>query len=132
MNAGIFERRQARRRQSVAEHGIVSVRVRPGIDAALVDVSAAGALLETRHRLLPGTSIDVYFARHSRVPVVRGRVVRCAVAHVGPDRLSYRGAILFDRRLSWLTEESGHGYSVPIGETRQNQPRREPATPQGS
>ena len=42
--AGVFERRQTRRRQSVAEHGIASARVRPGIDAAVVNVSAAGAL----------------------------------------------------------------------------------------
>jgi PilZ domain len=125
MKADIFERRQTRRRQSTSEHGIVSVRVRPGIDAVLVDVSTAGALLETCHRLLPGTFIDVHFARDTRVPVVRGRVVRCAVAYVGPDRVSYRGAILFDRRLTWLTEESGHGYSVPISERRPFHVKRE-------
>jgi hypothetical protein len=59
MSAGLFERRLTKRRQSVAEHGIESARVRPGIDAAVVNVSAAGALLETRHRLLPGTAIDI-------------------------------------------------------------------------
>ena len=88
------------------------------IDAAVVDVSAAGVLLETNHRLLPGTSIDVYFARDARLPLVRGRVVRCVVARVGPDRVCYRGAVLFDRRLPWLAEDGNHGYSVPICERR--------------
>jgi hypothetical protein len=128
MNTDVFERRQSRRRRSVAEHGIVSVRVRPGIDAAIVDVSAAGALIETRHRLLPGTSIDIHFATETRVPVVRGRVIRCVVARVRPDRLFYRGAILFERRVSWLPEESSRGYSVPIGKTRLLQAKWEPVT----
>jgi hypothetical protein len=118
MNTGGVDRRQTKRRQSIAEHGIASARVRPGIDAAVVNVSSAGALLETGYRLLPGTSIDVYFAREIRVPVVRGKVIRCVVAHVGPSRVCYRGAILFDRRLPWLAEENGHGYLVPGNERR--------------
>jgi hypothetical protein len=118
MSAGVVERRQMRRRQSVAEHGIASARVRPGIDATVVNVSAAGALLETGYRLLPGTSIDVYFARDIRVPVVRAKVVRCAVARLGPHSVSYRGAILFDQRVPWLAEENGHGYLVPDCERR--------------
>jgi hypothetical protein len=118
MTRDIFERRRTRRRQSVEEHGIVSARVRPGIDAAVVDVSAAGVLLETCHRLLPGTSIEVHFARDARLPLVRGKVVRCVVARVGPDKVSYRGAVLFDRRLPWLAEDSNHGYSVPNCERR--------------
>ena len=130
MTSAIVERRQMRRRQSVAEHGIASARVRPGIDAAVVNVSAAGALLETGYRLLPGTCIDVYFARDIRVPVVRAKVVRCTVAHVGPDRVAYRGAILFDRRLPWLAEENGHGYLVPGCERRFVQLRRERTTRQ--
>jgi hypothetical protein len=118
MTLDILERRLTRRRQSVAEHGIVSARVRPGIDAAVVDVSTAGVLLETCHRLLPGTSIEVHFGRDARLPLVRGKVVRCVVARVGPDRVCYRGAILFDRRQPWLAEDSYPGYSVPNCERR--------------
>src|SRR3954453_19736598 len=99
MSAHPVERRLARRHQSIAEHGIVSARVRPGINAAVVDVSAAGALIETSHRLLPGSSVEICFDQEKRLPAVRGRVVRCAVAQLGPDRVWYRGAILFDSRL---------------------------------
>lgn len=131
MNLDGLERRQTRRRQSFAEHGIVSARVRPGIDASVVDVSAAGALLETRHRLLPGSSVEISFAQDMRWPAVRGRVVRCAVAHVGPDRMHYRGAILFDRRLPWLSDDGSHGYSLPGCERRRVWIKRVSATRTG-
>ncbi len=123
-----IERRLARRRQSVAEHGIVSARVRPGIDASVVDVSAAGALIETSHRLLPGSSVEICFDPDKRRPSVRGRVVRCAVAQLGPDQVCYRGAILFDQRLPWIADDLGHGYSLPGHERRLQRGRRAPAT----
>jgi hypothetical protein len=118
MTGHIVERRQIRRQQSIAEHGIVSARVRPGISAWVVDVSAAGALIETNQRLLPGTSIEICFDQDKRLPPVRGRVLRCAVAHLGPDQVNYRGAILFDHRITWLVENRHHGYSVPHDERR--------------
>jgi hypothetical protein len=128
MTPHLLERRLAPRRQSVSEHGIVSARVRPGIDASVVDVSAAGALIETSHRLLPGSSVEICFDPDKRRPAVRGKVVRCAVAQLGPDQVCYRGAILFDQRLPWIADELGHGYSLPGHERRLRRGRREPAT----
>jgi hypothetical protein len=107
------ERRFVRRRQSVEQHGIVSALVRPGITASVVDVSAAGVLIETHHRLLPGSSIEIHFEQKKRWPAVRGRVLRCAVAHIEPHLVRYRGAVLFDRHLPWLSDDPGFGYSVP-------------------
>ena len=121
------ERRRTRRRRSVEEHGIVSARVRPGIDACLIDVSAAGALIETRHRLLPGRSIEIHFARDKRLPAVRGTVLRCVVARLRHDEVCYRGAIAFDRRLPWLTD-GGQGYSIPSAERHYFARRRALAT----
>jgi hypothetical protein len=117
MNGHILERRQMRRQQSIAEHGIVSACVRPGISASVVDVSAAGALIETSQRLLPGTSVEICFDRDKRLPPVRGLVLRCAVAHLGADQVSYRGAVLFDRCITWLAEPRHDGYSVPGAES---------------
>jgi hypothetical protein len=128
MTSHLQERRLARRRRSIAEHGIVSVRVRPGIDASVVDVSPAGALIETNHRLLPGSSVEICFDSGKRQPAVRGKVVRCAVAQLGADQVCYRGAILFDQRLPWITDDFDHGYSLPGGERRLWRPRRAPAT----
>jgi hypothetical protein len=45
------------RLDALEKHGIVSACVRPGYRARLIDVSAGGALIETSHRLLPGTSV---------------------------------------------------------------------------
>jgi DNA-binding NtrC family response regulator len=54
------ERRRGRRACDPAEHGILCVRIRPGHPAALLDVSADGALIETAHRLLPGTIVVLH------------------------------------------------------------------------
>jgi hypothetical protein len=124
----VFERRLTRRQHSVAEHGIVSARVRPGIDASVVDVSAAGTLIETSHRLLPGTSVEICFDQDKRLPAIRGKVVRCAVAQLGPGQVCYRGAIMFDQRLPWMADDRGHGYSLPGDERRLRRGRRAPAT----
>ena len=128
MTPHLLERRLSRRRQSVAEHGIVSARVRPGIDASVVDLSAAGALIETSHRLLPGSSVEICFDPDKRQPAIRGKVIRCAVAQLGPDQVCYRGAILFDQRLPWMADDPGHGYSLPGHERRLQRGRRAPAT----
>lgn len=122
------DRRVTRRHQSIAEHGIVSARVRPGIDAAVVDVSSAGALIETSHRLLPGSSVEICFDQDKRLPAVRGKVLRCAVAQLGPEQVCYRGAILFDQRLPWMADDRGHGYSLPSHERRLVWCRRAVAT----
>jgi PilZ domain len=128
MTPYLFERRLARRQHSFAEHGIVSARVRPGINVSVVDVSAAGTLIETNHRLLPGTSVEICFDQDKRLPGVRGKVVRCAVAQLGPDQVCYRGAIVFDQRLPWMADDRGHGYSLPGDERRLWRARRAPAT----
>ena len=56
------ERRGMRRMEGVDEHRIVSASVRPGHRVRLIDVSAGGALVETSHRLLPGTSVELQVA----------------------------------------------------------------------
>ena len=111
MTAGsCLDRRQARRVFDPLEHGIRSVRIRPGhTAAAVVDVSAAGALLETGHRLLPGTFVELHVETEHHRTRVRGRVVRCAVFSVKAATVCYRGGIAFDRELPWFVREEGYG-----------------------
>lgn len=99
------ERRGMRRIEAREEHGIVSARVRPGHRARLIDVSAAGALIETSHRLLPGSSVELQVETGTERASVRGQVVRCAVVRVRPTWVCYRGAIAFDRHLPWFIDE---------------------------
>jgi hypothetical protein len=98
------DRREGRRLAGTEEHGIVSVVVRPGNPAMLIDISAAGALIETEHRLRPGASVDLVMERSEGRASARGRVLRCSVVRVQAASLCYRGAIGFDRPLPWFIE----------------------------
>ena len=122
------DRRRTPRHGRVEEHGIVSAKVRPGRDASIVDVSAGGALLETTHRLLPGTSVELQFETSVERATVRGRVLRCAVARLRSTSVCYRGAIGFDRHLPWFVPD-GAGYGVHGHQTRPATPCREEPSP---
>ena len=98
------DRRKARRHADPESHGIVSTQVRPGRQARLVDIGADGALIETPHRLLPGSSVDLVLERAHYRASVRGRVLRCTVVRVHSSSMCYRGAIGFDRSLLWFVE----------------------------
>jgi hypothetical protein len=71
----------------------------------VIDVSAGGALIETSHRLLPGTVVELHVERQTEQTRVRGRVLRCAVVRVRPTWVCYRGAIGFERHLPWLLDD---------------------------
>ena len=120
------DRRSNRRRRLVHEHGIVRARVRPGHLATVVDVSAGGILVETEHRLLPGSSVELHVESEHRSAKLRGRVMRCSVVRVRPEAVSYRGAIAFDRHLPWYQEDDG--YDVPNVEKRSGTNFRAPDT----
>jgi hypothetical protein len=122
------DRRLTERHRHVDAHGIVLMRLKPGRFARLIDVSAGGALIETSHRLLPGTSVELFMESIARRTAVRGRVLRCAVVRVRPTFICYRGAIGFDRQLPWFTEAAGH--HVPSVDARSAEPFRADITPQ--
>jgi PilZ domain len=101
-----IDRRTMKRLHRVEEHGVVAARVRPGHRAHLVDVSAAGALVETSYRLLPGAPVELHLETESTHTRIRGRVLRCAVVRVRPSLVCYRGAIAFDRDLPWFADDT--------------------------
>jgi PilZ domain len=107
MSDGPPERRGLRRLEALEEHGIVSACVRPGHRARLIDVSAGGALIETSHRLLPGTSVELQVETGTDRASIRGQVLRCAVVRVRPTWVCYRSAVAFDRYLPWFVDERG-------------------------
>jgi hypothetical protein len=122
------DRRQARRRRTVDDHGIVSARVRPGREASLLDVSAGGALVETTYRLLPGSPIELHVATNERRVSVRGGVLRSAVVGVRATGICYRSAIGFDHLLSWFVDADAGGYGIPRAEIHTPRSRRVDAT----
>jgi hypothetical protein len=125
MTREMSDRRLTRRHANGDEHGILSTRVRPGHRAKLIDVSAGGELIETTHRLLPGTSIERHVETRSHRTNVRGRVLRCAIVHVRPSWVCYRGAVGFDRHLPWLLDDSDQAGD---GSVRSGVPARATAT----
>jgi len=122
------DRRRDQRRHTIAQHGIARARVRPGHDVTLVDVSAGGVLIETARRLLPGSCVEILLADGVRSATVRGQVLRCAVAQLQATSITYRGAIGFDRDLSWFLARDGNGYHVPDGQTAAAPAERAEAT----
>ena len=112
------ERRRNRRHASAEEHRIVSARVRPGCDVSVIDVSAGGVLVESDRRLLPGAAVELHLRSDQQSEIVRGHVVRCTVARLRANAISYRGAVAFDRHLLWLVDEAVTGNAVPSSETR--------------
>jgi hypothetical protein len=109
------------RRVGGGEHGILSARVRLGYRAAVVNVSAGGALIEISKRLLPGATVDLQIETASDRSTLSGRVVRCAIARLRSNSVSYRAAIAFD--CPWLPLCKGRtkGYGVPVDESRGHQ-----------
>ena len=86
--------------QSAALHtrtrALSRVRLRTGRELTVVNISAAGALLEGLTRLLPNTHTDLHIVtRHGRV-LVRARVVRAFVWRLERDVVCYRDALAFE------------------------------------
>ena len=120
------ERRATPRRQTLEEHGITAARVRAGRDAAVLNVSVGGILIETLHRLLPGTTIELQLSRGDQRTEVRGRVLRSTVSCLRHGRVSYSGAIVFERALASLGVVDG--YAVPRSTATDRHHGREDAT----
>ena len=91
----------------------MSARIRPGHDVSVVDVSAGGALVESERRLMPGSPVELHVRSAHRSEIVRGHIVRCAVARLRANAICYRGAIAFDHNLLKLVDQAVTGYPVP-------------------
>tara|TARA_B100002003_G_scaffold72615_1_gene67645 strand:+ start:1942 stop:2283 length:342 start_codon:yes stop_codon:yes gene_type:complete len=76
------------------------LQFRPGFNAALVNLSFRGALVETSTRLRPGARAVLRLTSTARVWTVSGAVSRSWVAAVERERgVVYRGAVQFDNAL---------------------------------
>jgi hypothetical protein len=98
----LSERRRAHRFSSPA-HGVSAARIRGGHPATIVDVATGGACFETDHRLLPGARLAITLVRADGASTHDTRIVRCTVATLGADTISYRAAVQFARPVPWFT-----------------------------
>jgi PilZ domain len=88
-------------------------RLRPGRTAHVVDLSAGGALIETDWRLLPGTRVELQFGQPAAPVKVAGRILRCHVAVLDRERIRYRGALSFEKRMSFGESATQLGSTNP-------------------
>jgi hypothetical protein len=110
----MMNERRATSRVSPRGGSVMShARLRPGRTADVVDLSAGGALIETEWRLLPGARVELQFGQPASQLNVTGRILRCHVALLGRDRVRYRGALAFERRLSFGELKTQPGSSNP-------------------
>jgi hypothetical protein len=94
---GAGERRRMPRRVPHPSEPVARLRLRTGRELQVIDVGAAGALVESDGRLLPGTCVDVHVMTLDGRELVRSRVVRAFVSQLSADRIVYRGALAFER-----------------------------------
>ena len=94
------DRRRTIRRQRTELSWLRQLRLRPGLDVALVNLSAGGALVETSTRLRPGARTLVRLTGVSGSWTVSSLVSRSWVAAIDAKQgLVYRGALVFDKAL---------------------------------
>ena len=116
------ERRQAIRRKRADLSWVRELWLRPGFDAALVNLSTGGALVETPHRLRPGARTVLRLIGTAGTWTVSGSVSRAWVASIEPEHgVVYRGALVFDEALDLSRADRRDEVSVPSGS---NYPRR--------
>ena len=94
------DRRRAIRRKRAELSWLWGLRLWPGLDVALVNLSAGGALVETPTCLRPGTRTVLRLTGVAGSWTVSGSVSRSWVATIGPEHgVVYRGALVFDKAL---------------------------------
>jgi hypothetical protein len=104
MGRPLIERRLDRRCTAAAMR-VVQATMRPGRDVSVVDLSAAGAQIETERPLRPGSRIHIRFVLESGSVAVVAHVVRCCVWALHPEQgPTYRGGLHFDERCARLME----------------------------
>ena len=104
-----MEYRNTTRRIPLPDEPLSRIRLRTGREMSVVDVGNGGVLVEGHVRLLPGTHVDVHVVTREGRVLVRSRVVRCWVALLQSDAVSYRGALAFDR----VVDTAPNGYGFP-------------------
>ena len=91
------ERRRAPRRPRRALRWLTAARLWPGRRVRIINWSAVGMLIEAGVRFAPGRTVTLQLLAERGHLLVRGEIVRAAVAAIEPTGLRYRAAIAFER-----------------------------------
>ena len=100
------DRRRDVRRPAAELVRLRAARLRPGLDAVVIDLSSGGALVETAARLHPRMKTVLQLTAGACEVRAAGEVVRAWVSAVPPGGgILYRGALRFDRPTVLPTED---------------------------
>lgn len=124
------ERRVSGRVEVGSLTGAIHLRLPPGRDAILLNVSQEGACIEAASRLLPGGLVEVHMSTLGWNWRGRAMVKRCRVSALMPENgARYLAALQFDTPLepggttallAAAREAGAVGYALPNGETRRS------------
>ena len=95
------ERRRAARLGCRELGWVRSVRISPGCDARLENLSAGGALCRLGTRLLPGRPATLHVTTSTGVVTVPGVVARASVSDIDATGLTYEVAMRFVESMRW-------------------------------
>jgi PilZ domain len=99
------ERRVAARTPASALPWMLGCRITPGHDVRIVDLSAAGMLVESAAPLCPGRAAILVLTRGERRLMLTGTVVRSHVSAIDRSRgATYEVGIAFERHVDALRE----------------------------
>lgn len=84
----------------------MQARIRPGHDVVVIDLAYSGALVETSRRLTPGATAELQLEALDGRHTTRAAVVRSYVCLLLADQVLFRTALVFDRPVPWLREET--------------------------
>ena len=105
---------------------ITGIRLSPGDEADLVNVSASGILVESAMRYAPGVTLTIHFDGSFPTKQIKGRVVRCQVSAITRrGALQYQTGLSFERRLEL-------GIAASESASTDEQPAQTPAADPGS
>lgn len=107
MDQAMTERRRDRRCTASALR-VRQATLRPGRTVRVVDLSPAGALVQTDRPLRPGHRVHIRLVTDICIVSVAAHIVRCTVWAIHPDEgVAYRGALCFDERCARLLDVPG-------------------------
>ena len=112
MDRAVTERRHDVRRPAPAWR-VSHATLRPGCSVQVIDLSPAGAQVETDRQLRPGARVHMRIVTERWTISIAAHVLRCAVWAIHPEEgITYRGALCFDERCPRLRDEESHGVAI--------------------
>lgn len=92
---------------------VVQATLRPGRHVEVVDLSPAGAQVQTDQPLRPGHRVHIRLVTDACAVSIAAHIVRCVVWAIHPeDGVTYRGALRFDERCVRLSEAAARSHGI--------------------